>query len=206
MFKYFIWDFDGTLFDTYPGMVKAFKRTFMDAGVELEDEEVLIQLKNSFPHALKYFSEKYKVNPDGILQRTLSYENGQEDSEMAPYNGAKEICSLIAENGGKNFLLTHRDKRAVELLKSYDMEELFTDVVIKEHGFKRKPHPEAFSHLIKKHGLNRQITIGIGDRELDIVAARDAGIKTCLFKSYDGGKDFGADYIIENLLELTKLI
>jgi len=91
----------------------------------------------------------------------------------------KEICQLILEKGGENFILTHRGKSVFRLLKFHNMSHYFTDVVTGEDGFKRKPDPEAFLHLIVKHSLDKNETLGIGDRELDIVAGKNSGINTC---------------------------
>ena len=40
MYQNYFFDFDGTLYDTYPGMVKAFVEAFALQGVELSPNEV----------------------------------------------------------------------------------------------------------------------------------------------------------------------
>ena len=40
MYQNYFFDFDGTLYDTYPGMVKAFVEAFALQGVELSTSEV----------------------------------------------------------------------------------------------------------------------------------------------------------------------
>ncbi|HAX98844.1 MAG TPA: phosphoglycolate phosphatase, partial [Candidatus Atribacteria bacterium] len=37
----YIWDFDGTLFDTYPVMVKAFQRALRELGIEEKPDTLL---------------------------------------------------------------------------------------------------------------------------------------------------------------------
>jgi HAD superfamily hydrolase (TIGR01549 family) len=57
----------------------------------------------------------------------------------------------------------------------------FTMVVTKEYGFKRKPDSEGFNFLILKYGMSRSGTLAVGDRYIDIQAARNANISSVLF-------------------------
>jgi len=65
-------------------------------------------------------------------------------------------------------------------MKAKGMEKYISDVIISDDGFKRKPDPEAFNYLIKKHGLNKKETLSIGDRLFDVQAGKNAGILGCL--------------------------
>lgn len=57
MYKHIIWDFDGTLFDTYPVMAKIFKEVLKEHEVEEPLEEIMKQLKVSASSALKYYEK-----------------------------------------------------------------------------------------------------------------------------------------------------
>ena len=47
-----LWDFDGTLFNTYPAYVTVFKKVLKE---EVSEEQILAKLKISFTHAVGYF-------------------------------------------------------------------------------------------------------------------------------------------------------
>jgi phosphoglycolate phosphatase-like HAD superfamily hydrolase len=53
LFENIIWDFDGTLFDTYPGMIYAFKRALGDSGFEVSENEILKYMKVSVTDLVK---------------------------------------------------------------------------------------------------------------------------------------------------------
>ena len=57
----------------------------------------------------------------------------------------------------------------------------FTEVTSCGTTFARKPAPAGNQYLIEKHGLDKARTLAIGDRELDVLAAKNAGIHACLF-------------------------
>ena len=46
-----IWDFDGTLFDSYPHVTEAYYKALLDFGREVDREEILKHLKVSFTNA-----------------------------------------------------------------------------------------------------------------------------------------------------------
>lgn len=69
--KHIIWDFDGTLFDTYPGMVYAFKKALEDSGIEAEAEEIHEKMKVSVSNAISYYKELGTVKEDFIDKFTL---------------------------------------------------------------------------------------------------------------------------------------
>lgn len=48
-----LWDFDGTIFDTYPTIVKAFKELLTDQTIS--EDDILKQMKISSDVAIKHF-------------------------------------------------------------------------------------------------------------------------------------------------------
>ena len=58
MYHSYIWDFDGTLFDSYPIMLEAFLKTLKDAGFDPDSREIYRILKAS---SSKQVAEKYQL-------------------------------------------------------------------------------------------------------------------------------------------------
>lgn len=54
MYKHIIWDFDGTLFDSYPAMGGAFKALLNEQRIEESLEEILKYMKVSMWTAIDY--------------------------------------------------------------------------------------------------------------------------------------------------------
>jgi beta-phosphoglucomutase-like phosphatase (HAD superfamily) len=51
----YLWDFDGTLFDTYPHIAEAFEQIMTREGIEFDHDNVLRCLYISFGEAKKYY-------------------------------------------------------------------------------------------------------------------------------------------------------
>ncbi len=71
-------------------------------------------------------------------------------------------------------------------------------------AIRRKPDPAAFNAIIERHGLDRDATMAIGDREIDVLAGKAAGVVTCLFGRADAGVE--ADLAIADFRELARLL
>jgi phosphoglycolate phosphatase-like HAD superfamily hydrolase len=92
------------------------------------------------------------------------------------------VCEHICTIGGKNVIVTHRGRTGTnELLTAHNMTHYFAGCLARDDGYPRKPDPAAFESSLKLHNLPRQETMTVGDRDIDILAGRAAGIFTCLF-------------------------
>ena len=90
----------------------------------------------------------------------------------------------------------------MKLLYHHDMASLFSEIITKESGYRRKPDPETFVAAIASHRLIAEETLSIGDRDLDILAARAAGTRTCFFSQDGSSPSIPVDLIVHGLDEL----
>ena len=204
MYKSIIWDFDGTLFDTYPVMGKILQELLSEAGFEESVDDVIRLMKISIPQALSYYEEKHSIESN-FLEVLKEKQNTIETSLYQPFDGIEEICNLISASGKKNYLYTHRGESALFYLKRFDLYSLFSDFITFENGFERKPSPNAINYLVEEHGLVRSQSLMIGDRELDVMAGKNAGIDGCLFCE-EKVIESAADHIIKSIKELHPII
>lgn len=206
MFKNTIWDFDGTLCDTYPSIVRSMKEALEGFGYEVAEEEILWNVKKTLGYALEYYSEKFGLG-EALEKKFVELSKKASPTERPLYDYTKEICELIIDRGGMNFIVTHRDlESTLKVTDYYGITELFTEIVTRDHGFARKPDPEAFNYIVKKYNLRKEETLAIGDRALDIIAAKKCGVKTCYFNEFGVSIDVVPDIEITSFKELYELI
>lgn len=204
MFKHIIWDFDGTLFDTYPVMAKIFKDLLEKEGIEEPLDEIKQHMQMSMSFALTYYEKKYAVSSDfikdfKILQKTKGIEIAK------PFNDIEDICKYIHSTDRKNYLYTHRGASAITLLKKHGLSDYFSDFITFDQGFERKPNPDALNYLIKKHAIHPDEALMIGDREIDLLAAKNAGISACYFNEKKRKNEY-ADYTIDHFQQLYSVL
>ncbi len=175
------WDFDGTLFDSYPLMSRALSRACASLGLPVAQEEALRLMKVSLDHAVRTLSGRLAVTAEDLYAAYSgsAQETRPDDYPLMPRMA--EILPALARDGCRHWLVTHRGRSALEALAAKGLLPLFSGLVTKEDGFPRKPAPDAILHLLRAHGIDPAAACMIGDRPLDVEAGRNAGILGCLY-------------------------
>jgi phosphoglycolate phosphatase-like HAD superfamily hydrolase len=189
-----LWDFDGTLFDTYPALVEGFINLSQK---DLDRSEVLKWLKIDSKTAFKHYGiDEDKRNEYQTLHNYYS------KTESMPFEHLEEVLSSV-EN---NIIVTHRDKEStIFLLEKFHLSKYFKEIVsVEEQGFSRKPHSSSYEYVLKSHHIN----LVVGDRDLDLIPARKLNIKAVSFQNRNIDADFHidnyADFIPEVLSQLQE--
>jgi HAD superfamily hydrolase (TIGR01509 family) len=175
-----LWDFDGTLFDTYPALVEGFIELSQK---DLDHVEVLKWLKIDSLTAFKH----YGIDEDKRAEyKRIDKQYSKEYSK--PFEHLETVLSAV----DNNIIVTHRDMEStMYLLEKYHLTHYFKEIVsVEEQGFDRKPHPSSYEFVLKKY----QIDLVVGDRELDLLPARKLGIKTVAFQNQNIEADFHLEH------------
>ncbi len=179
MIRHIIWDVGGTLFDTYPAMAEAFRRALADFGVEEPPDDLMALLRVSRHHCAQVLAERYTLEATALYARYSFHYHQIGPQAQPPFPGVEEVLRYIVERGGMNFIVTHRScESAYLLLEIHGLRAYFTEVVSCERRFPRKPNPAACLYLVEKYGLDKRETLAVGDRDVDVEAARNAGVRT----------------------------
>ena len=203
-YKHLIYDFDGTLSDTYPCFTEAVLELIGKYGFTDTYENVYANLKVNVGHALK----QYDFGKDALAARKEFHIIHDELAPkiQKPYPEAEEILRYAMAQGHKNYLYTHSGKIVSILLEQWGIADCFEDIIDSTMRFPTKPAPDALNYLCEKHGLDKKDCLMIGDRDIDTDCGRNAGMKGCLFDPEHYYDSADVDYRIENLLELKKII
>lgn len=176
----FFWDFDGTLMDTYPPLVRVMMQAAERAGGSVTPEHALDLMKDNLRHAIKVVGEECGMSFEEFNIIFREEEQSITPEEIFALPGIPETLEALKQRGGRHFLLTHRDHLAWEYLEYSGLKHYFTGGVVQEDKFPRKPHPEAMMYLMNRYGVSPEEAIMIGDRPLDTCAGRNAGTISCL--------------------------
>ncbi len=182
MYRNIIWDLDGTIFDTYPAMARAFKAALNELGADAPLDWIENQAKISFGTCSLALATKFSLSELDILRVYREQYYRIPLSEQPIFEGVVDICELMLARGGLNLIVTHRNKTsAYRLLDASNISHYFTDRITQDAGFPKKPDPSAFQAMIDKHNLVHAETLAVGDRDLDVQAGQAAGLFSCLF-------------------------
>ena len=205
MIRNIIWDIDGTLFDTYPSIARAFKNAFEYLGKDISTERIEKLSKISLDHCVSTLSTECQLDKEDIEREFKRYYGKISGEENPPFSGVVEICNYICSISGKNVIVTHRGREGtVELLSAHNLIDKFAGFIVREDGYPRKPDPASFIALLDRNNLEREETINVGDREIDIVAGQSAGIFSCFYGS--NLYNVKHDLVVENFEDLYRFI
>ncbi len=195
MIKNYIWDFDGMLFDSYPHITSAFLKMMSDFGKTADYAQAKALFEVTFSTAFDFYGtteEQKKI--------FRSYEHDFLLEPLAvPFENTVETLKKIVANGGRNYLYTHRGESVYYYLKKYGVYDLFSDYVTSEDNFPMKPAPDAVEYIVKNNSLDKSETVMIGDREIDVMAGKNAGVYGCLFSKEK--KETAADFTVTDIAQ-----
>ena len=198
-----IWDAGGTLFDTYPAVVAACRTALRELGHEASHAWLMDLFRQTTAHAFRTVTETFDLDRDEL---TATYRKAYEalgPEVQPPFPFVREVCIFIHDAGGHNFIVTHRARASLELLlHTHGLVGYFSDWITKEDPFPRKPDPTSLLALMARHGLAADRCMAVGDRELDVLAGKRAGAKTCFFDQE--GSPSQADLTITSFDQLLR--
>lgn len=201
MIKNYLWDFDGMLFDSYPHITSAFLKALADFGIFADYDEAKAKLEISYATAYAFYSANEEIREWHRL-----YEHDYMLRPRAvPFENTMRTLEKIVENGGRNFIYTHRGKESTyHYLREYDMERLFSGGVDSSMNFPAKPAPEAINRLCDEYNLDKTETLMTGDREIDVLAGKNAGVYSCRFTK-EKNIITTADFVVRDISEVLEI-
>lgn len=198
----FIWDFDGTLYDTYPIMLMSLMKTFEEFGIEKDEKVVYRKIKEE---SIRQMITDWQLPTPEFDEKYHALE-ALDNKDSYPFNETKETLKILRERGGQHFILTHRTVDSTwNLLKRDGLETMITDIIGSDSKFPRKPDPSAIQYFIEKYHLDAEKAVMIGDRKLDIDAGNNAGVQTVFFDLNYFKQNICATYFINNLKEMVQI-
>ena len=200
----YIWDFDGMLFDTYPHTVAVFCEIMRQNGREIDPKKAYDLFKVTMWHAFRH----YGFTDEEEIRRFYDLENDIDFPPVGkPFPGIPEVLSYITAHGGKNYLYSHRDRVALEYFDRYGLTDLFSGFVTSEDNFPNKPAPDAILWMLEHFSLDPKETLMLGDRDIDVGAGANAGVRSLLFDNEFRYPDpVGQTYTCHTVGEILSLI
>ena len=204
--KAYIWDMDGTLIDSYGAIVSSLTDVARACGAADSPETILKAVKQgSVSGYLRDLSAGTGKSTEALYQMYRATGHAK-DHEITLIPGAAETLRALQEQKAQHFVYTHRGATTRPLLERLGIKGYFTEIVTSENGFRPKPSGEGVTYLLEKYGLDRMKTAYVGDRTLDVLCAKDAGVQAILYLPEDScveptGKE---DRIVRDLTELAE--
>ena len=175
--KHFIWDFDGTLADSYPNLIRYMSLALADFGIDAPSVEILEKMMENIPYTIDWYSRHYDL-PQLKQRYDYHYSLGKDDP-ILPFENVTAVLAQIQQSGGNNYIFTNRGVTLDALLDRMNLRGYFTQIIkAGDPEFEYKPSPKPIWYLMEKYGGTPDNTAMVGDRKCDLESAYQAGCKT----------------------------
>ena len=213
MKKTVIFDLDGTLLDSIEDIASSMNKVLESLQLpthKIEDYKHFVGggVDILVENALNNQSKEIK---DEVIKRFKIEYDGKLHSKTLPYDG---IYELLDELKKLDINLAVLSNKPHEFTVSY-VNHFFKNYNFKEiHGQKKdvpkKPDPKAALDIVKCLDSSCENTYFIGDTNIEMQTADNANMTAAGvlwgFRDEKELRDFGADFIVSNPLEILKII
>lgn len=211
-YKAYIFDLDGTLLDTLLDLANAVNFAMRSKGYpERTVEEVRSFIGNGIRVLIK------RAVPDGTsdgdyaeaLEIFTKYYIEHIADYTKPYDGMIDVVKALQSRGCKVGVLSNKAHFAAQAVVKDFFGDIFDIVVGKMDEFPTKPEPESLFYTMKTLGVAPEECIYIGDSDVDVLTAHNAGLP-CIGVTW-GNRDedvlvaSGAEYIANTPEEILNI-
>lgn len=212
MYRYILFDLDGTLTDPKEGITRCVQYALRYFGIEADTEDLVDFIG---PPLLESFQKYYHLDDEQGHMALKKYRERFSDIgifENGVYPGIQELLAELKEQGRKIALATSKPGVYAErILERYKLLPYFDVVVGSELDGRRTDKGEVITEAFRQLQIqdeHKQEVLMIGDRLHDMIGAGKNQIdKLGVYYGYahEGElEEAGADYIVHTVEELTE--
>lgn len=208
-YKAALFDMDGTILDTLEDMhssVNAAMRHFSLPEISIEDTRAFVGngaarlIERAVP------SNTSPALTAEVLEWYKRYYNDHSSIATAPYAGIPELLAALKAAGVSLAVVSNKPDQTVRELADAFFGGLFVSAVGESSAVRRKPAPDTVNAAVAAMGLEKGDCVYIGDSEVDIATAANAGLD-CIsvswgFRSTEQLIEAGAQLIVGTTDEL----
>ncbi|MCR4678418.1 MAG: HAD hydrolase-like protein [Lachnospiraceae bacterium] len=216
MYKYVLFDLDGTISDPKVGICTSVQQALKKFGIDVADINTLTPFIG--PPLRDSFRDFYHIKPEDMEDVIAAYRArfstvGLFENDL--YDGIPELLKSLKENGRKLALASSKPRVFVEkILDHFGISQYFDVIMGSELDGTRENKSEIIAECLRLFELDPSgdlsETVMVGDRKYDIEAANAAGLPN-IAVSYGYGSEeelsnAGAMVIAGTVKELENIL
>lgn len=211
MVSLLIFDLDGTLADTKDDIAMAVNLTLKDFGLPEKDSETIYGYVGDGVRRL--LQRAFEGQPPGLYEQALKVFRGHYLAHLLDttrfYPGVLDVLDHF--RGKKKAIATNKPFEYTEkIIEGLGVKDRFDLILGGDSTLHLKPHPAIIQEVLRRLGVKADQALMVGDGVNDILAAREARVRSCAV-GYGLGRvedllAAGPDLFCENIKELQRLL
>ena len=197
MYETIVFDLDGTLLDTLDDLTGAVNAALTKFALPLRSRE---EVRGFVGNGIVKLMERAVRVPRSDFQEILSefkrYYALHCADKTRPYKGIMPLLAELKERGKNIAVLSNKADFAVKALCKEYFDGFILEAVgeNEEAGIRKKPAPDSLFAVMKNFSATKDSVVYVGDSEVDIQTAQNAGV-ACLSVTW-GFKD--KEFLLKN--------
>ena len=210
-YKNILFDLDGTLTDSKPGIVKSICKALQYFGIDYSAINLDLFIGPPLMNSLVDMGINHQ-KAEEIVKIYREYYGKEGIYENSLYESISEMLACLKTNGHTLIIATAKSQPYANIvLDNFNIAQYFTCISASDINRTFDTKQRIIEDALKVCDItNLNSTVMIGDRKYDITAAKAVGIAAIgvLFGygDYDELNAAGADIIVENVQELFHLL
>lgn len=180
-YETYIFDLDGTLLDTLDDLAAAVNYALRVFGMPEHSRDAIRGFVGNGVRLLMV-----RATPDGeqnprfeeVFDTFRKYYLVHSLDTTLPYDGIPETLSALRQRGCRLAVVSNKfDKATKELCQHFFADTI--EVAVGEHeaeGIRKKPAPDTVNEALAQLGVSREDAVYVGDSDVDLETARNAGL------------------------------
>ncbi len=198
MYETIIFDLDGTLLDTLDDLHAAVNYALEQCGLPLCTRvQVRSYVGDGVVMLMKRAAGAVSAETlESLLTAFRAHYGAHCKDKTRPYEGVMELLNTLKAQGKKTAVLSNKPDFAVKLLAEEYFPNLLQSAVGENEaaGIRKKPAPDSLFAVLEELHAEKESTVYVGDSEVDIQTAQNAGV-ACISVTW-GFKD--KEFLLEN--------
>ena len=212
-YKAVIFDLDGTILDTLQDLANSVNHALRTHGYP---ERTLDEVRGFIGNGIRVLMRRScpadiseAAQEEALATFRVHYDAHCKDF-TGPYGGIHDLLAALKARGIRTAVVSNKIEPAVIVLCDEHFPGAFEYMVGNRPDLAPKPSPDSVNEVIGKMGLDKKDIVYIGDTEVDIQTADNAGID-CIgvdwgFRDGDYLRDLGAKYIVNTPMEVLDIV
>lgn len=208
-----IFDLDGTLLNTLEDLMDAVNYALHEYGYPKRTlDEIRTFVGNGAGILVKRALPDGESNPDfeEILSVFRKYYTAHCEIKTHVYEGILQLLQLLQNDGLKLAIVSNKPDSAVKELNQSYFSSCVQAAVGEKEGIRRKPAPDMVQNALAELNSLQEETVYVGDSEVDIQTAANAGLD-CIsvswgFRDTDFLRSHGASVIADTPQQVYEII
>lgn len=213
MKKAVLFDMDGTLIDTLDDLTDSVNYALKLNGYPVRE---ISEVKSFVGNGIKKLVERAVPKEatesefDSCYKQMMDYYHLHAMDKSKPYENATEIIEKLNEQGIKVGIVTNKVQKAAEDISDKFFGNMVGVVVGVKRFRKLKPDAQPVDIALEKLNIKKEEAIFVGDSEVDVLTAKNAGIDfvgaAWGFRGEEALIKSGAELVIKEIKDLFEVL